>query len=96
MCIHAMYSSSINCDALTRLTRSGYGSLTLTITFASSIFSTAAEVTAKIYHVSPEVMVLGVALFVVGFAWGPIAFGPLSELYGRRPPLYLGFFAFAM
>lgn len=31
-----------------------------------------------------------------GFAWGPIVFGPLSELYGRKIPLYVGYLAFAI
>ncbi|KAL1639730.1 hypothetical protein SLS58_007628 [Diplodia intermedia] len=31
-----------------------------------------------------------------GFSFGPIAWGPLSELYGRKLPLFFGFFAFAI
>ena len=31
-----------------------------------------------------------------GFAVGPIVWGPISELYGRRLPLFLGFAAFAI
>ncbi|KAJ5706747.1 hypothetical protein N7488_006548 [Penicillium malachiteum] len=58
------------------------GLMTFCVTFASSVFSTATIVTAKHFHVSPEVMVLATSLFVLGFAFGPIIFGPLSELYG--------------
>jgi MFS transporter, DHA1 family, multidrug resistance protein len=72
------------------------GFMTFTITFASSVFSTATMVTAKQFGVSSEVMTLGTSLFVLGFAFGPIFFGPLSELYGRKIPLYTGYFIFAI
>ena len=42
-----------------------YATCTFTITFASSIFSTATEVTAKEFGVSLEVMTLGTSLFVL-------------------------------
>lgn len=70
--------------------------LTLTITFASSVFSTATAPTALEFGVSNEVMILGTSLFVLGFAVGPPIWGPLSELYGRKPPLFFGFFVFAI
>lgn len=70
--------------------------MTFCVTFASSVFSTATIVTARKFNVSPEVMVLATSLFVLGFAFGPIIFGPMSELYGRRKPLFLGLFAFAI
>lgn len=31
-----------------------------------------------------------------GFAFGPLFFGPFSELYGRKIPLFTGFFIFAI
>lgn len=73
-----------------------YASLTFCLTFASSVFSTATMVTAKLFGVSNEVMTLGTSLFVLGFAVGPIVWGPLSELYGRKRPLFFGFFCFAI
>jgi len=69
---------------------------TLCITFASSVFSTATIPTAMEFGVSEEVMILGTSLFVLGFAVGPMVFGPLSELYGRKIPLFAGFFVFAI
>jgi DHA1 family multidrug resistance protein-like MFS transporter len=72
------------------------GLMTVSVTFASSVFSTATVVTAKKFHVSEEVMVLGTSLFVLGFAFGPMVFGPLSELYGRKTPLFAGFVIFAI
>lgn len=70
------------------------GSMTLCVTFASSVFSTATEVTSMQFGVSTEVMTLGTSLFVIGFAFGPLIWGPMSELYGRRVPLFLGYFIF--
>ncbi|KAI9872823.1 MAG: Citrinin biosynthesis cluster MFS transporter mrr1 [Pleopsidium flavum] len=71
-------------------------SMTFCITFASSVFSTATEVTAKEYGVSTEVTTLGTSLFVMGFAVGPLVWGPFSELYGRKLPLFFGFAVFAI
>ena len=70
--------------------------MTFVVTFASSVFSTATVATAKEFHVSEEVMVLGTALAVLGFAVGPIVFGPFSELYGRKIPLFFGYIVFAI
>lgn len=72
------------------------GQMTICVTFGSSVFSTATKQTGKKFGVSSEVMVLGVSLFVLGFAFGPIIFGPLSELYGRKRPLFVGMFVFAI
>ncbi|KAH8429637.1 uncharacterized protein LDX57_007309 [Aspergillus melleus] len=72
------------------------GFMTFCVTFASSVFSTAAVVTAEKFGVSEEVMILGTSLFVLGFSFGPLMFGPLSELYGRKKPLFVGFFIFAI
>ena len=48
------------------------------------------------FNVSEEVMIIGTSLFVLGFAIGPMIWGPLSELYGRKIPLFIGFFVFAV
>jgi len=70
--------------------------MTFVITFASSVFSTATQPTAQEFGVSTEVMILGTSLFVLGFAVGPIIWGPLSELYGRKLPLFIGYTLFAI
>jgi hypothetical protein len=72
------------------------GSMTLCITFASSVFSTATLPTSILFGVSTEVMTLGTSLFVAGFAVGPLVWGPISELYGRKIPLFTGFAIFAI
>lgn len=68
---------------------------TFTVTFCSSVFSSTISVTSKEFDTSETVMILGISLFVLGFAIGPIFWGPLSELKGRRLPLFTGFFVFA-
>jgi multidrug resistance protein len=57
------------------------------IAFASSVFGAAADVTAAEYGVSQEVMSLGVALFIAGFATGPLVFAPMAEVVGNAPVL---------
>ncbi|KAL4789765.1 major facilitator superfamily domain-containing protein [Aspergillus venezuelensis] len=66
------------------------GWLLLVVTFAASVFSAATGTTATEFHVSPQVTTLRTALFIAGFAAGPLLFGPLSELYGRKRPLMAG------
>ena len=44
--------------------------MTFGVSFASSVFSADTRVTAKKFNVSEEVMVLGVSLYVLGFACG--------------------------
>ena len=45
---------------------------------------------------STEVGLLGVSLYVLGFAFGPILWAPLSELKGRKLPLILSMFGFSV
>ncbi|KAL1982034.1 hypothetical protein VTN96DRAFT_1804 [Rasamsonia emersonii] len=70
--------------------------MTVWITFSSSVFSEATLVTAEEYHVSTEVTTLATSLPVFGFAVGPLVWGPLSELYGRKFPLFFGYAVFAI
>ncbi|OXV09877.1 hypothetical protein Egran_02361 [Elaphomyces granulatus] len=69
---------------------------TLVSTFTSSIFSTATTNIAQMFHVSPEVALLGLSLYVLGYATGPICWGPLSELRGRRLPILIAMFGFTI
>lgn len=39
--------------------------------------------------------ILGLTLYICGFATGPSAFAPLSELYGRKIPITATSFVFA-
>ncbi|KAF2145738.1 uncharacterized protein K452DRAFT_265037 [Aplosporella prunicola CBS 121167] len=78
------------------LTAAMLGYTTMTAAFGSSIFSAATRVVASKYGVSTEVGVLGVSLYVLGFATGPILWAPASELYGRRLPLVISSFGFSI
>lgn len=63
------------------------GMETLSVALVSSAYSgSIAEIIAE-FEVSEEVALLGISLFVLGFAVGPLIWAPLSELYGRRPIL---------
>lgn len=87
-------------DELTLCTRVYLSALlgytTLVAAFTSSIFSSATGAVARQYHVSTEVGVLGVSLYVLGFATGPILWAPLSELRGRKMPLTIAMFGFSI
>lgn len=72
------------------------GFTTFIAAFGSSIFSAALGSVAREFGVSREVSVLGVSLYVLGFATGPIIWAPYSELKGRRQPLIIASFAFSV
>ncbi|KAK9412770.1 putative Major facilitator superfamily (MFS) profile domain-containing protein [Seiridium unicorne] len=55
------------------------------VSFGSSVFGPAAKATAAEFDVPVIVMRLAVALWILGFAAGPVVFGPLSELFGHVP-----------
>lgn len=61
----------------------------LTAAWGSSVFSPAISVIARQYHVNSTVAALGISLYVVGFASGPVIWSPLSEVYGRKLPIAL-------
>ncbi|TVY79772.1 Citrinin biosynthesis cluster MFS transporter mrr1 [Fusarium oxysporum f. sp. cubense] len=62
----------------------------LVVTIASSIFGSAQAAIVDEFGVSEEVTVLGTSLFLVGYIFGPLFFGPLSEKFGRKYPLIGG------
>lgn len=72
------------------------GYTTLISAFTSSIFSTATLVVSAEFHVSTEVGLLGLSLYVLGFALGPMFWAPLSELKGRRLPIVISMFGFGI
>jgi hypothetical protein len=55
--------------------------ITFTVSYASSIFSTAVTPVAIEFHTSEEVAILGVSLYVLGFALGKSAFSGDPVLY---------------
>lgn len=63
---------------------------------ATAIYSSAVVEISPQVHISTEVAILGVTLHVLGFAWGPTLWAPASELIGRRWPIIVGVFGFAI
>ncbi|KAJ7046532.1 MFS general substrate transporter [Mycena alexandri] len=57
---------------------------TWTISFSSSVYSGGLEAMARDLHISDNVAILGLSLYVLGFALGPLIFAPMGEMYGRR------------
>jgi multidrug resistance protein len=54
------------------------------VAFSSSVITADIAGMTKEFGVSDEVGLLTITVFVVGFGVGPMAFAPLSEVYGRR------------
>lgn len=69
-------------------------SLVLNATFASSSPSGCIEGIAEEFGVSLVVAGLVITLFLLGYCFGPLFFGPLSEFYGRRWIFYSTFVAY--
>lgn len=57
---------------------------TLAVAFVSSAFSGGASQVVAAFGISEEIFTLGISLFVLGFAIGPLLWAPLSELFGRQ------------
>ncbi|GIJ90087.1 MFS transporter fsa7 [Aspergillus pseudoviridinutans] len=58
--------------------------LTLNANLAATMFAPGAEQLAKEFGVTDStIKAMTVSLYVLGFAFGPLLFAPLSELYGR-------------
>lgn len=72
------------------------GYTTMVSAFGSSIFSAATRAVAAEFHVGTTVALLGVSFYVLGFAFGPSLWAPLSELKGRRLPLIIGMFGLSV
>ncbi|KAJ3978483.1 hypothetical protein F5890DRAFT_1378125, partial [Lentinula detonsa] len=54
------------------------------VTGSSSMAPFTETAVADDFHISHEIAVLSVSLFVEGMALGPLLTGPLSEMYGRN------------
>ncbi|QRW16511.1 major facilitator superfamily transporter [Rhizoctonia solani] len=69
---------------------------TLCIAFASSSYSGGLQFMMAELHMSQYVGILGISLYVVGFGLGPLVWGPLSEMYGRRLIFMISFLPFVL
>lgn len=69
------------------------GMLAMSGSIGSSIISPAELTIAKVFNTSKELMVLCISLYVLGFAFGPCLWAPVSEVYGRKvsilPPVFI-------
>jgi multidrug resistance protein len=65
---------------------------TLAVALVSSAYTGGIDEIMEEFHISQEVGTLGVSLFVLGFAIGPLLWAPLSELFGRQM-LFFGTYA---
>jgi multidrug resistance protein len=66
---------------------------TLAVSLASSAYAGAVSEVLKDMDVSEEVATLGISLFVLGFAVGPLLWAPFSELVGRQIIFLITFLA---
>ncbi|KAL9948965.1 hypothetical protein D7B24_009487 [Verticillium nonalfalfae] len=66
---------------------------TLAVAFASSAYSGGVRAVIEDFGVSQIVAILGVSLFVLGFAIGPLLWAPMSEIFGRQRLFIVTFFA---
>ncbi|KAH0542316.1 hypothetical protein FGG08_003253 [Glutinoglossum americanum] len=55
-----------------------------TISFSSSVYTPGIPSLQHEFHISTTVALLGLSLFTLGLAFGPIIAAPLSETYGRK------------
>ena len=58
--------------------------LAMAASLGSSIISPAQNAIAEYTHVSPEVAILSISLYILGFACGPLLWAGTSEVWGRR------------
>lgn len=75
------------------------GMLALAASLGSSIVAPAEQSVADEFGVSPEVTILMVSLYVLGFSVGPLVWAPTSELFGRKVsmiPAMLGLALFSI
>ncbi|KAL2181621.1 major facilitator superfamily domain-containing protein [Thermothelomyces heterothallicus CBS 202.75] len=71
---------------------------TLAVTFVSTAYTGGISEVVRYFRVANIVAILGVSLFVLGFAVGPLLWAPLSEFKGRQIVFfitYLGLAAFS-
>lgn len=60
------------------------GVATMAVALVSSTYAGGLNEVIIDFRVSETVAILGISLFVIGFAVGPLVWAPLSEIYGRR------------
>ncbi|CAK5276502.1 unnamed protein product [Mycena citricolor] len=69
---------------------------TVCVTFASSAPSSALLVLERDFHTSAEVSYLTTTTFLLGYVFGPLVWGPGSELFGRKRTLAVAMVVFTL
>ncbi|KAG7193018.1 uncharacterized protein KQ657_001132 [Scheffersomyces spartinae] len=67
----------------------------LCVAIGSAFFSAVTPVLQEKFHIGRTTATLSTSLYVFGFASGPIVWGPLSELYGRKAILLASMFGYS-
>jgi multidrug resistance protein len=70
--------------------------MTLSVALASSAYSEAVEQLIIQFHCSEEVAIMGLSLMVLGYALGPLVWGSMSEVYGRRLVLCISYILYTL
>ena len=65
----------------------------LAVAFVSTAYSGGISEVLREFGVDQEIGILGISLFVVGFAVGPLIWAPLSELFGRQVLFFFTYMA---
>ncbi|KAL2201253.1 major facilitator superfamily domain-containing protein [Corynascus similis CBS 632.67] len=68
---------------------------TLAVAFVSTAYTGGISEVIRYFQVSNIVAILGVSLFVLGFAVGPLLWAPLSEFNGRQIVFFVSYFGLA-
>ncbi|KAF9890310.1 hypothetical protein FE257_005976 [Aspergillus nanangensis] len=66
---------------------------TLAVALVSSAYTGGVAEIRQEFNVGSEVATLGVSLFVLGFAIGPLLWAPLSEMFGRQVVFFVTYLA---
>lgn len=69
-----------------------YGITTFCAQFGSAIMSPLVSHLSAYFHISTEVALLPTSFYILGIAFGPMCFAPISEMYGRKVGVYLPMF----
>ncbi|CCE63520.1 hypothetical protein TPHA_0F00330 [Tetrapisispora phaffii CBS 4417] len=68
----------------------------IAISMGSSIFGNGIAQLREEYGIATVVGILGVTLYVLGFAASPVIYAPLSEIYGRKGVIIISAFGFSI
>ncbi|KAF2635065.1 MFS general substrate transporter [Massarina eburnea CBS 473.64] len=68
----------------------------LSVSWGASGFSPAAADFARDVGVSQQTATLGLSMYVLGLAFGPMSLAPLSEYFGRRPVYVISYAIFLL